>query len=58
MGEVRPVADDGLNFLHVLGRSWDEATIDDAEYFKEWRITETRNPSRSSRALSWLIWPR
>lgn len=35
-----------LNFLHVLGRSWDEATIDDAEYFKEWRITETRNPSR------------
>lgn len=35
-----------LNFLHVLGRPWDAATVDDAEYFKEWRITETRNPSR------------
>ena len=35
-----------LNFLHVLGRSWDDATVDDAEDFKEWRITETRNPSR------------
>ncbi len=35
-----------FNFLHVLGRSWDEATVDDAESFKEWRITDSRNPSR------------
>lgn len=35
-----------LNFLHAMERSWDDATVDDAEYFKEWRITETRNPSR------------
>lgn len=33
-----------LNFLAVLGRSWDEATEDDAEYFKEWRITDEGNP--------------
>jgi integrase len=33
-----------LNFLLVLDRSWDEATEDDAEYFKEWRLTELSNP--------------
>ena len=33
-----------LNFLHVLGRSWDCASEDDAEYFKEWRLTEEANP--------------
>jgi site-specific recombinase XerC len=32
-----------LNFLLVLDRSWDEAT-EDAEYFKEWRLTELSNP--------------
>ena len=35
-----------LNFLDVLGRSWDQAGVDDAEYFKEWRLTEVRNPAR------------
>ncbi len=35
-----------LNFLLAMGRTWDEATVDDAEAFKEWRITERRNPSR------------
>jgi hypothetical protein len=33
-----------LNFLLVLGRRWDEATEDDAEYFKEWRLSEQSNP--------------
>ena len=33
-----------LNFLTVLGREWDAATEEDAEYFKEWRITEAANP--------------
>lgn len=33
-----------LNFLIVLGREWDTATEEDAEYFKEWRITEASNP--------------
>jgi integrase family protein with SAM-like domain len=33
-----------LNFLMVLGRRWDEATEDDAEYFKEWRLSEQSNP--------------
>ncbi|MFI7681012.1 site-specific integrase, partial [Actinophytocola sp. NPDC049390] len=33
-----------LNFLLVLGRRWDEATEDDAEYFKEWRLSERSNP--------------
>src|SRR6266536_2055143 len=33
-----------LNFLSVLGREWDAATEEDAEYFKEWRITEAANP--------------
>jgi site-specific recombinase XerD len=35
-----------LNFLHALGRPWDEATEADAEYFKEWRLTESSNPDR------------
>lgn len=35
-----------LNFLHAVGKSLDEATVDDAEAFKEWRMTEPRNPSR------------
>ncbi len=33
-----------LNFLAVLDRRWDEASEDDAEYFKEWRITDAANP--------------
>jgi integrase len=33
-----------LNFLLALGRRWDEATEDDAEYFKEWRLSEQSNP--------------
>src|SRR5262245_24653365 len=33
-----------LNFLAVLGREWDRAGEEDAEYFKEWRITEAANP--------------
>jgi len=33
-----------LNFLLVLGKTWDQATADDAEYFKEWRLTEEANP--------------
>jgi site-specific recombinase XerD len=35
-----------LNFLLVLGKRWDEATEDDAAYFKEWRLTEEANPGR------------
>ena len=35
-----------LNFLLVLDRPWDQATEDDAEYFKEWRLTEESNPGR------------
>lgn len=35
-----------LNFLEALGTSWDNATVDDAEYFKEWRLSEASNPSR------------
>lgn len=35
-----------LNFLLVLGTSWDEAGEDEAEYFKEWRLSEQRNPRR------------
>ena len=34
-----------LNFLLALGREWHEATYEDAEYFKEWRISDGRNPS-------------
>ncbi|MCW6005375.1 hypothetical protein K1W54_12395 [Micromonospora sp. CPCC 205371] len=33
-----------LNFLLVLERCWDSATEDDAEYFKEWRLSEESNP--------------
>lgn len=33
-----------LNFLTVLGREWPTATEEDAEYFKEWRITDAANP--------------
>lgn len=33
-----------LNFLTVLGRDWDTAADEDAECFKEWRITEVANP--------------
>jgi len=33
-----------LNFLLVVGRGWDTATEDDAEYFKEWRLTDRSNP--------------
>lgn len=35
-----------LNFLTVLGQEWDTATEEDAEYFKEWRITEAANAER------------
>lgn len=35
-----------LNFLHAVGKSLDDATVDDAEAFKEWRMTEPRNPRR------------
>ena len=35
-----------LNFLLVLGRRWDDATEEDAAYFKEWRMTEEDNPGR------------
>jgi len=34
-----------LNFLLALGRCWDEATPEDAEFFKEWRITHRDNPA-------------
>jgi hypothetical protein len=30
-----------LNFLLALGKRWDEATEEDAGYFKEWRLTRT-----------------
>jgi integrase len=33
-----------LNFLTMLGREWHAATEEDAESFKEWRITEAANP--------------
>jgi integrase len=33
-----------LNFLLATGRSWDQATEDDAESFKEWRLSEPTNP--------------
>lgn len=35
-----------LNFLLALGKRWDEATEEDAAYFKEWRMTEDANPER------------
>jgi integrase len=33
-----------LNFLLAVDRSWDTATGDDAEHFKEWRLTDQPNP--------------
>jgi integrase len=33
-----------LNFLSVTGRGWDEVGEEDAEYFKEWRLSEGANP--------------
>jgi integrase len=33
-----------LNFLLAVNRSWDTATEDDAEHFKEWRLTDRSNP--------------
>ncbi|MDG4795450.1 site-specific integrase [Micromonospora sp. WMMD1082] len=33
-----------LNFLRAAGRTWDAATAEDAEYFKEWRLTDEANP--------------
>jgi Phage integrase, N-terminal SAM-like domain len=33
-----------LNFLLAVDRSWDTATEDDAEHFKEWRLTDQSNP--------------
>jgi hypothetical protein len=38
-----------LNFLLVLDRPWDEATEDDAEYFKEWRLTSRDTAGRPPR---------
>jgi integrase len=35
-----------LNFLLAAGRNWDEASDEDAEYFKEWRLSDERNPRR------------
>jgi hypothetical protein len=35
-----------LNFLLASGRSWDAASEEDAEYFKEWRLSEQSNPRR------------
>lgn len=35
-----------LNFLLALGKRWDEATDEEAAYFKEWRLTEQSNPAR------------
>jgi integrase len=33
-----------LNFLLVSGQCWDAATEEDGEYFKEWRLSDARNP--------------
>jgi hypothetical protein len=33
-----------LNFLLVSGQRWDAATEEDGEYFKEWRLSDARNP--------------
>jgi hypothetical protein len=35
-----------LNFLHVFGKSWREATPRDVEAFKDWRLTDVRNDER------------
>lgn len=37
-----------LNFLLVSGQRWDAASEEDAEYFKEWRLSDARNPRRVS----------
>jgi integrase len=37
-----------LDFLHVLERRWDQATPGDVEDFKDWRISDLRNPGRVS----------
>jgi integrase len=33
-----------LNFLLAVDRTWDAVTEEDAEYFKEWRLTDLENP--------------
>ena len=35
-----------LNFLLVLGRAWDRATVRDVEAFKHWRMTDQSNDGR------------
>jgi hypothetical protein len=35
-----------LDFLAVFGRRWDEASVGDVEAFKDWRLTDARNPRR------------
>ncbi|WP_229877806.1 phosphotransferase [Streptomyces bluensis] len=35
-----------LNFLDAVGRDWTEATPQDVEAFKDWRLTDVRNPER------------
>jgi hypothetical protein len=35
-----------LDYLHVVGRSWVEATASDVEAFKEWRLTSLDNAGR------------
>ena len=35
-----------LNFLHVFGQRWDQATARDVEAFKHWRLTDLGNAGR------------
>jgi integrase len=35
-----------LDFLEVRPRAWDEAAPNDVETFKDWRLTDQRNPER------------
>ncbi|MFJ6661332.1 site-specific integrase [Streptomyces sp. NPDC091377] len=35
-----------LNFLDAVGRDWAEVTPQDMEAFKDWRLTDVRNPER------------
>ncbi|MCG0285360.1 site-specific integrase [Streptomyces sp. PSAA01] len=35
-----------LNFLQVFGKGWREATAQDVEAFKDWRLTDVRNDER------------
>ncbi len=35
-----------LTFLAAVGRRWTEATPQDVEAFKDWRLTDVRNPER------------